>query len=155
MTNEVRQPRGQTNGGEFAASANPEASVDLDSAPENLNEDHDMSQRLMAGQDDKEFEGRMTDAELIAEVREEHYTSPSQVFGDGVYCHAGCGYDCTPGLLADRLESLLLENERLRGVVQSVAQYDPRWEGQHVNDAPSRSQLVERSFDALIRGENS
>ena len=37
----------------------------------------------------------------------------------------------------------------LRAALRSIAQYDPRWTGQHSNDAPSRQQLIERAFDAL------
>lgn len=36
----------------------------------------------------------------------------------------------------------------LLAALQSIAQYDQRWKGQRVNDAPSRQQLVERAYDA-------
>lgn len=39
--------------------------------------------------------------------------------------------------------------ERLIGALASIAQYDPRWPGGHVNDEPSRAELIARAFDGL------
>ena len=36
-----------------------------------------------------------------------------------------------------------------REALRWIAEYDPRWTGQHVNDAPSRAQIIARAFDAL------
>lgn len=42
------------------------------------------------------------------------------------------------------------EGDVMRAALNSIAQYDPRWTFTHVNDAPSRSQLIARAYDALI-----
>jgi DNA repair ATPase RecN len=49
--------------------------------------------------------------------------------------------------LADKAQALSEAVTELQG----IAQYDPRWTGMHVNDAPSRAQLIERAYDALSR----
>lgn len=46
------------------------------------------------------------------------------------------------------IEELCDEIERLRGALHGIAQYDPRFEGQHLNNAPSRQELIGRAYDA-------
>lgn len=63
-------------------------------------------------------------------------------------------------------EGLRVEIDRLRAyadevhakhmsalvALSKIAQYDPRWTGQRVNDEPSRQKIIEIAYDALVLG---
>jgi hypothetical protein len=52
--------------------------------------------------------------------------------------------------IVKQLEAMTVPAPRLEHeALLSIAQYDPRWTGQHVNNAPSRAQLIAKAFDAL------
>ena len=40
--------------------------------------------------------------------------------------------------------------EAALGELAAIAQYDPRWTGVRLNDAPGRQQIVERAYDAWV-----
>ena len=51
--------------------------------------------------------------------------------------------------LAGELWEMAGDRANLLGALQHIAQFDPRWKGQHINTAPSRAQLIAVAYDAL------
>jgi hypothetical protein len=51
-------------------------------------------------------------------------------------------------LRAAGVDALVEQNAQLKGALQHIAQYDPRWKWMKVNDAPGRARLVAWAFDA-------
>jgi len=51
--------------------------------------------------------------------------------------------------LAGELWDMAGDRANLLGALTHIAQFDPRWKGQHINTAPSRAQLIAVAFDAL------
>lgn len=49
---------------------------------------------------------------------------------------------------------LIEEVSAMRTVLSNIAQYDPRWKGQKVNDAPSRGKIIEWAYDCLVATNN-
>jgi uncharacterized small protein (DUF1192 family) len=90
----------------------------------------------------------VTDAELLAAMR-------AGVVENVRFNHELCTTDTESltytdvGDLLYTIDHLRAEIERLRAALTQIAQYDPRWHGQKVNDAPNRQHLIERAFLAL------
>jgi hypothetical protein len=49
----------------------------------------------------------------------------------------------------DRRVSAEAEAERLRCVLKSIGQHDPRHRGQRATDVPNRDRLIQRAYDAV------
>ena len=53
------------------------------------------------------------------------------------------------------IAELVAEVERLTNALRGIAQYHPDWKGQHVNNAPSRMQLIDRAFSTVNNSDST